>query len=61
MPGAKERVRHLLDRLTDTASYDDILYEIQFLRGIEAGLADLDAGRSIPHEDVMARARKWLE
>ena len=61
MQTAKEHVRHVLDKLPDNASYDEIMYEIQFLRGIEEGLADLDAGRSISHEDVMARARQWLE
>ncbi len=43
-PTAKEEARRLLERLPDSATWDDIEYEIYVRRAIDAGLADSDAG-----------------
>jgi hypothetical protein len=51
-PSAKEQVRALLDVLPDDASWKDILYAASIRRSIELGLADVAAGRVVPHEDV---------
>jgi len=57
----KERVRDLLDRLPDDCSIDDVLYHLYVVQAIERGLADADAGRTIPHEQVAEEMRqKWL-
>ena len=48
MQSAKEHVIALLEKLPDDATYDEIVYEIQFLRGIEDGLRELDQGKGIP-------------
>jgi hypothetical protein len=58
---AKETVRALLDRLPDDCSLDDVLYHVYVLQAIGRGLADSEAGRVIPHEQVAADLRrKWL-
>jgi predicted transcriptional regulator len=58
---AKQTVRELLDRLPDDCSLDDVLYHLYVLQAIERGRADLDAGRTLSHEDVARELRKkWL-
>ena len=48
----KEEAKRLIDALPDNSSWSDLMYEIYARREIEAGVADLDAGRSKSHEDV---------
>lgn len=50
----KQAARQLLDHLPDQASWDDIMYELYVKEKIEAGLADIKAGRTIPHEQLKA-------
>ena len=57
----KDTVRALLDRLPDDCSLDDVLYHLYVVQAIGQGLADGEAGRVIPHEQVVAEMRrKWL-
>ncbi len=58
---AKQTVRELLDRLPDDCGIEEVLYHLYVVSEIERGLADADAGRTIPHEEVEAQLRKkWL-
>ena len=58
---AKEAVRALLDRLPDDCSIDDVQYHLYVVQAVEEGVADSEAGRTIPHEQVAADLRrKWL-
>jgi len=52
---AKDAARDLIERLPDDATWDDIYYRLYVRQSIEAGLADVAAGRVIPHEEVVAR------
>ena len=54
MPTAKQAAREIIDRLPDRATWDEIMYELYVKEKIEKGLADIDAGRTIPHERVKA-------
>lgn len=57
----KERVQDVLDRLPDDCTLDDVLYHLYVLQAIDRGLADADAGRTIPHEQVVEELRKkWV-
>ena len=57
----KDTVRALLDRLPDDCSLDDVLYHLYVVQAIGRGLADSEAGRVIPHDEVVAALRrKWL-
>ncbi len=58
MTEAKNRVRDLLDRLPDGCSLDDVLYHLYVLRQVELGLANADAGRLVPHEEVEEELRR---
>lgn len=60
LPQAKKQVRELLDRLPDDCSLEDVLYHLYVIQKIDNGLADADAGRVIPHEQVEDELRqKW--
>lgn len=50
----KATVRDLLDRLPDDCSLDDVLYHLYVVRAVKRGEADVEAGRTIPHEAVAA-------
>jgi predicted transcriptional regulator len=57
----KEAVRNLLDRLPDDCSLEDVLYHLYVIHTIKDGLADIEAGNTLPHAEVAARLReKWL-
>jgi hypothetical protein len=60
MLATKQRVRDLLERLPDDCSLDDVVYHLYVMQKVEAGLADAEAGRLIPHDVVAAELRrKW--
>lgn len=58
MPGAekntsvKKAAARLVRQLPDTASWDDLMYEILVRQKIEAGLADLRDGRKHDHASI---------
>jgi len=51
----KDRILEALRDLPADATYDDAIERIVFLAKIEEGLAQLDAGESIPHEEIKRR------
>ena len=55
MQSAKEKVRQLIERLPDTATFDDIMYEYYMRQKIEAGLKAVNEGRTIPHDEAKKR------
>src|SRR5574338_563851 len=55
----KAEAHRLVDGLPDTASWDDLAYEVYVRQAIDAGLADAAAGRLVDH-DVMSAALLWL-
>ena len=50
----KEEIRRLADKLPDNATWDDVMHEIYVRQAIEAGLADMEAGRVKDVEQVRA-------
>ena len=60
MAEVKSQVRELLDRLPDDCSLDDVLYHLYVVKKLDQGLADSDADRVIPHDQVEEELRrKW--
>ena len=51
----KERILEVLRDLPPDASIDDAIERLVFLARIEEGLAELDAGQGVPHEEVKRR------
>ena len=54
-PTARERILEAVQDLPDDATVDDAIERLIFLAKIDAGLAELDAGMGIPHEEVKRR------
>lgn len=54
MASAKEAARQIIEHLPEQATWDDIMYELYVKQKIEEGLADVEAGRTVPHEEVKA-------
>ena len=52
---AKAHARETIEQLPESASWDDVMYELYVREAIDAGLADVAAGRTIPHEEVRER------
>lgn len=49
---AKEAARQILEHLPDQATWNDIMYELYVKQKMEEGLADIEADRTIPHEEL---------
>ncbi|HEY0681586.1 MAG TPA: hypothetical protein VGD45_04595 [Steroidobacter sp.] len=51
-PSLKRQAHELIDNLPESATWEDVAYEVELRASIERGLADADAGRLIPIEDL---------
>ena len=60
MASAKQAVLEMVHRLPEDASFEDIQYHLFVLQKIERGLADAEAGRVVPQEEMEQRFAKWL-
>ena len=49
----KQVAHQLIEKLPDDATWDDVVYEMVTRREIEKGLADSEANRTTPVEDVI--------
>ena len=54
-PTVRERILQALDNLPPDATFDDAIERLVFLAKIDAGLAELDAGEGIPHNEAKRR------
>jgi len=54
MQSAKQAAKAIIDQISEQATWDDIMYELYVKQKIEEGLADIEAGRTIPHEQIKA-------
>ena len=52
---SKERILEALRTLPADATVDDAIERLVFMAKVEEGLAQLDAGQGIPHEEVKRR------
>jgi len=48
----KEEAQHLLEKLPDNATWDDLMYQIYVRQTIEAGLEDNEVGQTIDVKEV---------
>ncbi|HUT54539.1 MAG TPA: hypothetical protein VM658_14205 [bacterium] len=55
MSTAKEEAKALLEQLPDTATWDDIMYELYVEEKIAIGMKEADEGRVVSHEEVKRR------
>ena len=56
MPNStRQRISDALSDLPDDSTIDDAIERLVFLARIDAGLAELDAGKGVSHEEVKRR------
>ena len=48
----KEQVLELVGKLPDSATWEDVLYELYVQQKIERGVADIESGHIVSDEDV---------
>lgn len=56
---AKQEALEAIQRLPDNVDWDEIMYRVYVLNKIHAGLEDLEAGRTIPHDQVLRELEQW--
>ncbi len=59
MSAAKEQLIRLIEEQPDDSSLEEIVREVAFAVMVERGLADSDAGRTIPNEEMARRIESW--
>ncbi|TAK60627.1 hypothetical protein [Methylobacter sp.] len=55
MQTAKQAAKQIIDRVSDQATWDDIMYELYVRQKIEKGLSAVDEGRVISSEEAKKR------
>ena len=55
----KSEIHQLIDALPEDATWDNLIYEINFMAQVHEGLADAEAGRVITTEELMKRMESW--
>ena len=61
MSEVKRLMQAALDGLPEDCTFEDMQYRLYVLQRVHEGLAELDRGESVPHEEVLKRFEKWLE
>jgi predicted transcriptional regulator len=51
----REQIREAIENPSPDATFEDAIERLVFLAKIEAGVAALDAGKGIPHDEVKRR------
>lgn len=58
MSVVKKEARKLIDKLPETATWDDLMYELYVKQKIEVSLKAAKEGRVLSHEEVKKRLLK---
>lgn len=61
MSAVKSEAMRMIEKLPDECDWDQLAYHFYVRATIQAGLDDIEAGRVVPHEQVMQEMEKWLE
>ena len=51
----RDQIIEALENLPPDATFDDAIEQLVFLAKIEEGLAELDAGQGVPHDEAKRR------
>ena len=57
MEPMKDRAKQIIDALPDEVTWDDLVYGFYVRAKIQAGIEAAEAGRVVPHEEVVRRFR----
>ena len=56
----KQHIQAVIDALPETVTIEEAIEELRVLDAVLQGLADVEAGHLIPHEQVVAEFRSRL-
>ncbi len=51
----KEEAHHLIDAMPEGSTWDNLIYEINYMAQVHEGLADAEAGRVITTDELLKR------
>ena len=51
----------MIQDLPDDASVDEAVERLYLLEKIERGIAQADAGQTVPHDEALRRLSRWLK
>jgi predicted transcriptional regulator len=54
-PTVRDQIKRVLEELPPDATFEDAIERLVLLAKIDAGLAELDSGQGVPHDDVKRR------
>lgn len=57
----KQKVIKAVRGLPANASIEDAMEKLLFLAKVEKGLAQADAGETVPHDKVRQKMKRWLK
>lgn len=55
----KEEALHLINKMPDDSSFDDIIAELYFKQQVEQGLKDIESGRTYTHSQIKDMVSQW--
>ena len=58
---SKQEIMKSLATLPEDATVEDFQERLALLTAVAEGLADIEAGRVIPHEEMVKRVKQWLK
>ena len=61
MQSAKQEALAAISALPEETSFDEIVYRLHVIQRPREGLEDIEAGRTVSHEEALARLAKWRE
>lgn len=56
---AKQEALEAIQRLPDNVDFDEIVYRLYVLNKIHQGMEDIEAGRTITHEELVREIEQW--
>ncbi|HLE40383.1 MAG TPA: hypothetical protein VI956_02640 [Nitrospirota bacterium] len=59
MSTVKDIMIKIIQEQPEDSDFDEMLRELAFVKMVNRGLADSDAGRIIPHEEIEKRMQSW--
>ena len=56
---AKQEALEAIQRLPDNVDFEEIVYRLYVLNKIHQGMQDIEAGRTISHEELVREIERW--
>jgi len=57
----KQQIVKLIEKLPDDTTVSDVIAELYFKQQVDAGLKELDNGKTVSHQDAKEQLAKWLK